>query len=194
MRLSNKCTYTHKHALWSNFSQILTPGKPWSGVRPNTLPQRAKSDDVAAKGSQSERSEEEAILHLVIQPVVTRANSRSHTHTHTHSDCFLEGLCEQLTGLAEGRTWGLESVSRDGHFTNPTDKHVSCFCNVYNTLSGLEQQGLCDGLCLHVHSMFNESSSCRLNHTDTQMSDWPTLCDPSRFWLKYQRRNVNNYI
>ena len=85
MRLSNKCTYTHKHALWSNFSQILTPGKPWSGVRPNTLPQRAKSDDVAAKGSQSERSEEEAILHLVIQPVVTRANSRSHTHTHTHT-------------------------------------------------------------------------------------------------------------
>ena len=124
----------------------------------------------------------------------SHALTHAHTHTHTHSDCFLEGLCEQLTGLAEGRTWGLESVSRDGHFTNPTDKHVSCFCNVYNTLSGLEQQGLCDGLCLHVHSMFNESSSCRLNHTDTQMSDWPTLCDPSRFWLKYQRRNVNNYI
>lgn len=76
MRISNKCIYTHKHVLWSDFSQILTPGKTRSGVSLNTLPHRAKSDDVAVKGYQSERSEEEAIPHLVIQPVVTC------THTH----------------------------------------------------------------------------------------------------------------
>lgn len=84
----------------------------------------------------AERSQEEAILHLV-------------TWTDTHFECFLESICEQLTGCAEGRAgfiffrWPLYKLNRH------TLTQI-CFWSVYNTLCGLEQQGLCDGSCLYI--------------------------------------------